>query len=362
MDYFNMQELSQRLQELEKNSISKTEHAYLQKVIAAQILLHNHLKKAFDPPLIKIVVTYYNWLYQEMQHGAMSPLELTNAYLFSSALKKSLPQVPNSHPNTHEPRKRSHFDELATLARIWKKPLARTKASILPFLAFLMEKLYHVPSPRIDDFFSLLQSNWKPALAPLSSVMSRTMKLSEIEHYFFGETDKKSYTVHMVPDIARFFSITNTIGPQHLFVSQKTDYDLFDAALIVHELQHFQDTQTRATQQNESATVENLFQSERRALNAERVFLNWTGTAKKGKFVWLESNLFLPMVLLLCELDRFLEDDISFEKLSQNYAAHGLKEIEASPLFTWGAPFQMSVYCCAAMDLEPEWKKYLKEF
>lgn len=350
MDYFNTQEIWNRIQELEKNTVSKTEHIYLQKVIAVQVLLHSHFKKAFEPSLIKIIVTYYNWLHQEMNKGTMSAFELTDAYLFSSALKNSL-------PHSSETQRKSHFDELTTLARIWKKPLSQNKGSIISFLAFLMEKLYRVPTILIDEFFSLLQSDWKPILAPLSSVMSRAMNLTEIEHYFFGDTDKKNYTTHKVSDLERFFSITNTNGPQHFFVSQKTEYDLFESALIVHELQHFQDSQIKT----ENLILENLFESEKRAIHAERVFLNWTGTAKKGKFAWLESNLFLPMALLLCELDRFLGDKTSAEMSFQHYASHGLKEIEASPLFQWGAPFQMSVYCCAAMSLEPDWKKYLKE-
>ena len=40
--------------------------------------------------------------------------------------------------------------------------------------------------------------------------------------------------------------------------------------------------------------------------------------------------------------------------------AHGMEPLPLSSLFEWGAPFQMSAYCASAMDLEPNWLKFLQ--
>ena len=147
------------------------------------------------------------------------------------------------------------------------------------------------------------------------------------------------------------------------------DFDLFEAALVVHEFQHVADALYESNLELKNKNLENeslisicdsLFLSEKNALNAERVFLLGHGTAKRGRYFWLESNLFYPILLLKCELHSLVFQDSKPVDFANACMAHGMEPLPISSLFEWGAPFQMSAYCASAMELEQNWDKFLQ--
>ena len=135
---------------------------------------------------------------------------------------------------------------------------------------------------------------------------------------------------------------------------------MYEASLIVHELQHIMDAKQQKILPEGMHLVDHLFLAEKNALNAERIFLNGNGISKRGKYNWLEANLFYPLLLLKCELNSYLNNEIDIINFKSLCLSHGMDPVTLSTLFDWGAPFQMSIYCAAVLDLEQNWKKYIQ--
>jgi hypothetical protein len=333
------------IDKLEQQTILPCEHAYLQKRIAAAAVVQ-HYKREEDNITNELLNKYYHWLERNWKKEIYSPKEKTDFFLFKCGLEKII---------LNDQTKISSFEQLKILAEIWKQPLKKERDSICKFLSFFMYKSYGIHLNLVENIFSILNSPWKPVMSPLANILTKNLSLKEIEQYFFGTQAQIPYAVEVLSDIDRFFSITSSKYPNKIFLNKQDQFDLFEAALVVHEFQHIQDSVSANDASN------SLFSTERAALNAEKIFLHSSGTGKRGKHCWLESNLFYPLIFLQCELENLISEKPLFENLSEVCTFHHMKPISVSSLFHWNTPFQMGVYCAAVMDLEPSWKKFLIE-
>jgi len=339
------------IEKLEAGIITYLEHDYLKKIITSFMLIQQY-NKIRSQKTESIILRYYSWLIKNNHVIPLSPKLKTEYFLLKTAIEKYFHFFSIKIQNQRT-KQYSQFEQLQILAEFWGHYLSRQEDEILKFLTFFIEKIYEVPAHFTNEIFNLLYSTWRPILSPIAAIPQKKFSLEEIEGYFFGEINKQTFESHILQNADLLFSITNPQFTNHLFLPKQDNFDIFEAALVVHEFQHIQDS----SRVHETS----LFVSEKSALNAERIFLNILGTGKRGKFCWLESNLFYPLLLLKWELDIILSDayDINnFYALCQN---HSMNPIGLSPLFDWGAPFQMSAYCAATMDLEPNWKSYLRE-
>ncbi|KAB8032209.1 hypothetical protein [Fluviispira multicolorata] len=367
--FFDLDYISSLVLKIEHGNVSYAEHSYLQKVIAAQTVI-NEYQKDNNIVFQKIYLRYYSWLSLNWQKNSNSPREKTDHFLLKNALEKRQSILMPKKDNIYQ-KPLNHFSVLLELARIWNQPLKQERNSILNFLMFFLERVYGIPKQYIDTIFSLLEESWKPILSPLGVLPNRKFSLQEIEEYFFGNKLKPEYSVQVIPKIDRYFSIIGKEHRCHLFLPKSENFDLFEAALVIHEFQHLLDIDNyenilidnkKEIMKDESYSkfYENLFLSEKNALNAERVFILGLGAAKRGRFCWLESNLFYPILLLKCELNNLLYGDKATIDFSEMCLKHGMEPLPLSALFEWGAPFQLSAYCAAAMDLEQGWQKFLQ--
>ena len=343
---FNSDLISELIEKLESGVISYLEHDYLQKTLTAFILIQQY-NKARHEKIEPIISSYYNWLTKNYNSNNLSKKLKVEYYLLKIEIEKFFHFFGVS---AHIQQVSTQFEQLQTLARIWGYSLERQENAVLKFLAFFMEEIYKVPSHFIHEIFNLLQSTWRPILSPIALIPHKKFSLEEIEEYFFGGINKHAFEAHVLPNADRLFSITNPQFTNHLFLPKRDNFDIFEAALVVHEFQHIQDSPR--------IQEESLFISEKNALNAERIFLNIAGTGKKGKFCWLESNLFYPLLFLKWELDIIISDAYDINNFYDICRKHGMEPLTLSPLFDWRAPFQMSAYCAASMDLETSWKNY----
>ena len=368
--FFNLNEISKLTSKAELGCIDRYEHSYLQKMIAAQTVINQYIKKINpkDNHFEFVADRYYNWICKNWQKKHISKRDKTDLFLLKNSLEK-VNYFKKSNLNAVYQKPMDHYDTLKVLSEIWDIPLKNDQNSILYFLKYFMENIYGIPKKIIEIIFNLILSNWKPILSPLGSLSNKKYSLQEIEDYFFGNNIKPNFNIHIIEKIDRYFSVVGIGHTNHIFLSKKNNFDLFEAALVIHELQHIIDAIHETNEeeklikddslQNQKIT-ENLFLSEKNALNAERVFLLGNGTAKRGRYYWLESNLFYPILLLKCELHNLIyrdEKPIDFAEMCQ---AHGMEPLPLSSLFGWGAPFQMSVYCASTLELEPNWLKFLQ--
>ena len=367
--FFNLNEISKLTSKAELGCITLDEHTYLQKMIAAQTVINQYTKSSNeDTNTFQIIVSrYYSWISKNWQKKNMSSREKTDLFLLKNALEKV--NFNKFGKVNYYGKPLDHFDTLRNLAEIFKKPIKCDEKSIVSFLTYLMENIYGIPKKCVDDIFNLIFSNWKPVLSPLGSISNKKFSLREIEDYFFGKNTKPEFEIHLVDKIDRHFSVIGSGHKNHIFLSKMDDYDLFEAALVVHEFQHVMDAANESNTVFNEQSIENgltnkisdnLFLSEKSALNAERVFLLGHGTAKRGRYYWLESNLFYPILLLKCELHNLIYRDNSPIDFANVCLAHAMEPLPLSSLFEWGAPFQMSVYCASAMELEQNWLKFLQ--
>lgn len=368
--FFKLNEISTLTSKAELGCITLEEHSYLQKIIAAQTVINQYTKSSNeDINTFQVIASrYYSWISKNWQKKNKSSRERTDLFLLKNALERT-----NFYGIEKEKyfygKPLSHFEILRNLAEIWEKSLKHDEKSIVCFLSYLMENVYGISKKLIDDIFNLIFSKWKPILSPLGSIPSKKFSLNDIEEYFFGKNTKPEFEIHLIDKIDRHFSVVGVGHKNHIFLSKRVDYDLFEAALVVHEFQHIIDAVNESNLETglysikkgtEGSISDSLFLSERSALNAERVFLLGHGTAKRGRYYWLESNLFYPILLLKCELHSLIFSDKNPIDFADVCLAHGMEPLPISSLFEWGAPFQMSAYCASAMELEQNWLKFLQ--
>lgn len=357
---FNLDELSIFITKAELGFITPNEHSYLQKLIAAQTVI-NQYKKNFNTQnlqLQKIIYKYYRFVCNNLDNKKLSKKDLSDLFLLKNSLEKFNYTINNKDFSYEKPL--SNFNVLCELAKIWNFSLSNTLETKVQFLQFLMQQLYGIPDYLGSQVMDFVLGSWKPVLSPLGSIVNKKYSLKEIEDYFFGENFKPEYQKHIVEHIDRFFSLVGSDHPNHVFLSKETDFDIFEAALVVHEFQHILDATQNKMHTTEEKLIDHLYFSEKSAMNAERIFLLAQGTSKRGRFAWLESNLLYPLILLKCELQTFTENEYAPFNFQSICRAHGMEPIGLSSLFNWGAPFQMSVYCAVAMELEQNWQKYIQ--
>lgn len=371
---FDIDFIAELIKKLDMQNISYLEHDYLQKILAACILIQK-FNKARHEKTESFIYNHYNWLVKNYNNNKLSQKTKTEYYLFKVEIEKYFQffglQYHQGSPTTltrlvtkPETQYVSSFSQLQALARIWGYSITRQEKDILQFLAFFIENIYGIPSSISNEIFNLLHMNWRPILAPIGIIPYKKFSLEEIQEYFFGDTNKQEYELHILTNADRLFSLTSPQFKNYLFIPKQDNFDIFEAALVIHEFQHIQDSYKQAKNNAASSLFEhtqeeNLFHSEKNALNAERVFLKVAGAGKKGTFCWLESNLFYPFLLLRWELDIILSDTYDTNNFHSICRQHNMEPLSLSPLFDWRAPFQMSAYCAAVMDLEPNWKSYL---
>ncbi|MES2614608.1 MAG: hypothetical protein V4591_04245 [Bdellovibrionota bacterium] len=348
--FYNIECISELIEKLDDGVISYSEHDYLQKIISSFMLIQQY-NKCRDEKIEHIVVHYYNLLLNHNEEKNIPPKLMVEYFLLKSEIEKYFLFFNIKLPH-QMPKQKTQFEKLQTLAQIFGYTLHHRKPEILNFLSFFMKTVYEVPPQFITEIFSLLERPWRPTLAPIAGISQKKFNLNEIEEYFFGGLNKQTFKSHVLPNADRLFAMTSPQFDNHLFLPKQDNFDLFEAALVVHEFQHIQDSPR--------VLEDSLFISERSALNAERIFLNIVGTGKKGKFCWLESNLFYPILLLKWELDIILSNAYDINNFHQICYNHNMEPISLSPLFDWRAPFQMSAYCAASMDLEQNWPSYLR--
>ncbi|APJ03470.1 hypothetical protein [Silvanigrella aquatica] len=362
--FFDLNEISTLTSKAELDCLTQYEHSYLQKMIAAQTVINQYIKTINEEKqnFQLIVSRYYSWIYKTLQKKNNSSREKTDLFLLKNSLEKINYNQKNKENCYSKPC--NHYQVLKHLADIWNQPLQKESNSIRIFLSFFMETVYGIPKNYIDDIFHLIFSDWKLILSPLGSLTHKKFSLSDIEDYFFGKKAKPDFSVHFIDKIDRHFSVVGVGHKNHIFISKVEDFDLFEAALVVHEFQHIEDAlqETHEFLKNgkKDLLCENLYLSEKSALNAERVFLLAHGTSKRGRFHWLESNLFYPILLLKCEFHNLLFNDIKPLEFAEVCTDHGMEPLPLSSLIAWGAPFQMSAYCASAMELEQNWLKFLQ--
>lgn len=334
--------LIDEIDKLERHeSMSPHELEELQKKLALTAILNSY-KNEDDHILKEIFKKYLGWIEKNERDENRSLKDRSDLFIFKCGLKNVIAQEKTQYAS---------FEDLVSLSEIWKQPLKRDRESICKFLSFFMYKFYGINLNFTEHIFSILNSPWKPARSPLANILTRSLTLQEIEQYFFGPQAQVPYSVEILQNSDRFFSLTSVTDGNRIFLNKQDDFDLFDAALVVHEFQHIQDAKVSSS----------LFVSERAALNAEKIFLHSAGAGKRGKYCWLESNLLYPLILLQCELESLITGKPLFENLGEVCLSHHMKPITLSSLFHWQAPFQMAVYCAAVMDLEPGWKKIFEE-
>ena len=347
---FNDDLISELIKKLESGGISYLEHDYLQKIISCTLLIQQY-NKVREKKTELMISHYYNWLLKNQDQTNLSPKTKTEYFL----LKIDIENYYSFFGDKNYKSPISHFKKLQVLADIWGYSLLRQKESVLQFLCIIMEKIYEIPAHLNSEILLLLSKNWQPILSPIAAISDRRFSLQEIRDYFFGKhglsnTDS-CFENHTLPNSDRLFSLTTPEFTNHLFIPKNDGFDIFEASQVVHEFQHIQDA---------PRCVENsLFVSEKNALQAERVFLNIVGTGKKGKYCWLESNLFYPILLLKWELDIILKDTYNKENFHKICHDHGMESLTLSSLFDWKAPFQLSAYCAASMELELGWKNFV---
>ena len=329
-------------------SITSSEHNYLNKLISAYILIEK-FKPNRNNKIENILYNYYLFLINDDKPN--TPKVKTENFLFRRQLESYfifLKITPPPDISFHL----SPFEEIQTLAKYWNFTVKRNKSSILKFLAFFLNEFYDIPVNFIIPIFHYIQNPWKAVPMPLSVVPQKNYELNQIFKYFFGETKGPAFEIYPIPQADRLFSLTHPQFKNYLFLPEKNSFDIFDASLVVHEFQHIQDSHV--------AHEQSLFESEKKALYTEKVFLYFAFSSKKGKHCWIESNLLYPLALLEWELNIILSDTFNkntFDKICQK---HGLKPIMLSSLFEFNTPFQMSVYCAASMHIDRNWKNYFQ--
>lgn len=345
------------LEKLKTGKISEEEHSYLRKIIQCFILIQKS-RKQINTKEEYFISSYYEWLIKQnfliFPGSASLPIEkkvefflmkieIENFFLFFN--------IKNTYFNG---RKISSFECLKALAKFWNFDLKRNKECIVNFLSIFLNIIYKIPEQFIQEIFDLIYNKWRPILAPISVIPGREFSLEDLESYFFGEKIERCFDAHTLPHADRFFSATSSQFQNILFVTKFSELNIFEATLVVHEFQHIFDAKN---------SVDNsLFNLEKRALNAEKIFLNIFGTGKRGRFCFLESNLFYPILNLEWELASLLCDDYSdYLYFTAVCEKHNMKPIDLSSLFEWRAPFSMSVYSAASMDVEKNWKGYFRE-
>lgn len=351
MDYFfNLDFISELIAKLDSGVISFIEQDYLQKIISASIAIQYYNNSLYKPFEI-LIEKYYESLLKFNNNKNLTPKQKADHFLREVEIKKFYTKF-NINSTTFMTKAENHFEQLNTLAQFWGKSLKRNRTDIVEFLAILMEELYGIPDSLIQVVIAFLQMDWKPCLAPLGAISQRFFLFQELVEYFFGNGKEHFFEYHILHKADRLFSVTSPEFKNYIFLPKKDDFDIFEAALIIHEFQHILEC---------SHSLKNsLYLNEKKALNAERIFFNFVGTGKRGRFFWLESNLLYPILLLKWELDIFLSDSYNINNFYEICHQHTLEPLELSSLFEWRAPFQMSVYCAASMELEKNWKSFVK--
>lgn len=357
---FNLDEISTIIAKAELGCITPNEHSFLQKVIAVQTVINQYSKNINEQALHfqKLIYKYYTFVCYNLERNSLNEKELTDLFLLKNSLEKFNYCEPKFNLGYDKPL--SNFYLLLELAKIWKIEINDKFESKINFIKHLMHNFYGIPINLVEKIFELVLGNWKPILAPLGGIINKKYSLKEIEDYFFGENYRPGYKIQIIDKIDRFFSLVDSVHQNYVFLSKETDYDVFEAALVVHELQHILDAKQNTILPNTLSSEENLYLSEKSALNSERIFLIGNGSSKRGKYAWIESNLFYPLMLLKCELLTYKSNEQVTMNFKSVCLAHGMEAIGLSSLFDWGAPFQMSAYCAAAMELEQNWKKYIQ--
>jgi hypothetical protein len=332
------------------NCISTQEEIYLRKLISSFLLIEKVTNNR-NEKLENILYNYYYFVISKDKIWTDSPKINTDNFLFLMSFEtyfKSLNILPPSQTKfIHSP-----FEKLVILSKFWNIELEKSKISIINFLSLFINQYYEIPIALLTQIFSKIQTPWKLALRSIEQINNKTFTLPDILSYFHGKSEKLGFEIIKYPELDRLFSIIHPKFKDYLFIPDKEQFDCYDGAQIVHELQHIQDSHL--------CMELNLFELEKRALYAEKVFLNYAVSPKHSRSTLLETNLFYPLALLEWELNIILSDISEKNDFNTICLNHGLAPIPLSRLFEFHSPFQMSVYCASAMCIETNWKKYLQ--
>lgn len=345
---FKIDLISELIKKLELGIISQGEQDYLEKLIASTMLVQQYNKVRIQKTEL-FILSYYEWLYKNLNSEKFTPEKKTNFYLLQLEIEKYFRFFGEKRFEESQ----SEFQKCQTIAKFWGQNILKQKDDILKFMFFFLEKVYDIPRIYILEIFELLKKNWKPTLAPIGLISEKKYSLLEIEDYFFSK-NKRNFQTHILPNIDRLFTVLSPEFENHLFIPKLENFDVFEAAQVVHEFHHLQE--------HTNCMTTSLYEKEKNALGAEKVFLNAMGTGKQGRFYWAEANLFYPAILLAWEIDVILKETTNREYFAKICSNHSMESIPLSIFFDWKSPFQMSVYCAASMDLEPTWKGFLKSF
>jgi hypothetical protein len=357
-----LKEISTLTTKAERSTLNLFEHRYLQKLISAvDFLIYSEGASETESFCFnENVKHYFNILNKNSKFLNFSKKEKTELYFFQHSLLRKRKNI-NGFFYKNDNKKFDRFNILKNIAEIWDVDLYRDKYSLVEFIKFIMKNIYEIPNNLIDEVFNLINYNWKLIDVVLDAFSDKFFSLKEIENYFFGGNIKINYNLNIFQGIDRYFSVFSPGNNNHLFLSKNDEFSLFEASLIVHEFQHFLDSKYEENG-NDSLKIktECMYNCEKSALNSERIFVLSQGQTKLCRYYWLQTNLFYPILLLKCELQNLLYDDLKPLDFATLCLEHGLDPLPISTLLECGAPFQMSVFCAAAIDLEQNWIKFLQ--
>ncbi len=332
------------MKKLDLNAIGKLEHEYLQKILLSSVLIQTY-QNTLEMEAATFIRQYYIWLVKHYFDPHYTKKELMELFSIKQQIENYFHWFKIEVEGLPLPCPDKHFYNVKYISQIWGYDLKKDANSIFSFFSFFANEILGIPPQIVKNIILLLRSPWRPLLTPLGVTLQKRFQLKEIERYFFGTLNNTlPYKSYVIPDIDRLFSISSTVFENALFFPKSDNFDVFEASLVVHEFQHVI---------NPSGT--NLFIQEKEAILAEKIFLQIMGTGKRGRFCWLESNLFYPILLLKWEIEILLTGVNNIHHFHRICSEHSMKNIELSPLFDWVMPFHMSVYAAAAMDLEKSW-------
>ncbi|RDB36653.1 MAG: hypothetical protein DCC88_04300 [Spirobacillus cienkowskii] len=357
-----LKEISTLTTKAETSTLNLFEHRYLQKLISAvDFLIYSEGASESENFCFNENLKHYlNILNKNSKNLNFSKKEKTELCFFQHSLLRKVKNL-NGFCYKNDIKRFDRFNILKNIAGIWDFNLNRDEYSLIEFIKFIMKNIYEIPFNLIDEVFNLINSNWKSLDFALDAFPDKLFSLKEIENYFFGSNIKINYNLNIFGGIDRYFSVFSPGNNNHLFLPKNDQFSLFEASLIVHEFQHFLDSKYEENENDSlKSKTECMYNCEKSALNSERIFVLSQGHTKLCRYYWLQTNLFYPILLLKCELQNLLYADLKPIDFASLCLEHGLEPLPISSLLEWGAPFQMSVFCAAAIDLEQNWVKFLQ--
>lgn len=330
---------------LHSNTIEKNDFYYLKNIISSIIIIQNYqesIEENLKEPIFNFKFEYKKYL-QKNEYNMQDRIE----HFFMNCQLDSYERFFLSKPKLSM---NEIFSEYQKLAELFAIPLIKTKKSILHFFSICMQTIYGIPVNIVNEIVFLIENDWTAVLPPLSIVSQKQFNLEQLKNYFFKDNPNFPLHFHIIPNIDRYFSLSAPHRTNHLFASKNLDLNIYESSQIIHELQHIHDSYY-----NKFITS---FESEQSSIQAELDFIITHENKKKGIFCWLESNLYIPVILLKFELDNILSSAYDENNFTNICLKCGIKPIPLSPLFDWTAPAQLSVYCAAVLNIERNWRKY----